>query len=365
MTAQHLPSTNMIDTAETAWGLSLQPAGCPVCQQAFLVSSVLFGKPCPNCARGILEKQPAVLTQQPPELLVPFEVQLQSLQPIFQEFVKPVWFRPNDLNPENLVGRCIPVYLPMWLVDCTVLAGWQAEVGFDYQVKTTQESFHGGRWITHEKLENRIRYEPRAGKLHRHYHNIPSPALSDHDRLMQRTGRYDLQKAVPFQADRVEKAALRVPDVTPEGAWPVAREKAEDRAARDCSKAAGGQHIRNTVLQADYDDLNWTQLFLPLFVTYYTADDGKQVPITVNGQTGTISGVRKASQRKGWQWAGILAGTAVGLLVLGLLSFAAATLLPPLTILGGVLVFFAFLLLAAAVIPAVWPWQWNSKQPPS
>jgi hypothetical protein len=117
-------------------------------------------------------------------------------------------------------------------------------------------------------------------------------------------------------------------------------------------------------LQANYTDLNWTQLFLPLFVTYYTTDDGQRYPVYINGQSGAISGVRLASQRKGWQWAGILAGIAAGLVLLGLLSFAAAVLLPPLSILGGLLVFLAFLVAIAAVVPAIWPWQWNRKQPP-
>jgi hypothetical protein len=103
----------------------------------------------------------------------------------------------------------------MWMLDSTITAGWQAEIGYDYQVKTSQESFQSGGWITHEKLEGRVRYEPRAGKLHRRYHNITSPALSDHNRLMQRTGRYDLQKAVPFQPAASKRRSTAHPRCSP------------------------------------------------------------------------------------------------------------------------------------------------------
>jgi hypothetical protein len=363
MSTPYLPSTEKSDPAQPVWGLPLQPAGCSKCEQAFLVPAAQIGKPCPNCFQDNLEEQTAILTQQPPELLAPFALNHKSLLPIIQDFVKPVWLRPTDFTTENLLERSLPVYFPMWMVDSTITAGWQAEIGYDYQVKTSQESFQNGGWITHEKLERRVRYQPRAGKLHRRYHNITSPALSDHNRLMQRTGRYDLQKAFPFQPAQVHGAALRIPDVPPESAWPIAREKLEGRAAQDFAKAAGGQHYRSVVLHANYTDLNWTQLFLPLFVSYYTADDGQRCPVYINGQTGTISGVRFASQRKGCQWAGILAGVAALLVLFGLISFAAAVLLPPLTILGGMLVFLAFTALIAAVIPAVWPWQWNRKQP--
>jgi hypothetical protein len=107
------------------------------------------------------------------------------------------------------------------------------------------------------------------------------------------------KKPFPSSLLQVNGAALRIPDVPPESAWPIAREKLEGRAAQDFAKAAGGQHYRSVVLQANYTDLNWTQLFLPLFVSYYTADDGQRCPVYINGQTGTISGVRLASQRKG------------------------------------------------------------------
>jgi hypothetical protein len=365
MAAPHLPSTAVIDPSRDFWGSPLQPTGCPACEQAFLIPPSQRARPCPTCARGALAEQPAILTHQPPELQVPFALRRDALLPIYQEFVKPVWFRPPDFTPENLLERSVPVFLPMWMVDSTITAGWTAEIGFDYQVKTTQEAYQDDRWVTREKLENRVRYEPRAGQIHRRYHNITAPAASDHNAMMQRTGSYDLKKAVAFNSGSIQQFVLRVPDIPPESAWPVAREKLENRAALDCSQASGGQHVRSYQLNAHYSDLNWTQLLLPFYATAYTAADGQQYAVYVNGQTGTISGARLASQRQGWQWTGILGGIAVALIFIGLLGLAAAPLLPPLSILGGFLVFLAFLTALAAVFPAAWTWQWNRKQPPS
>jgi hypothetical protein len=364
MTNPDVPSTAVLEPEQAFWGSPLRPAGCPACQHAFLIPAARLGQICPNCARGILAAQPAVLVDQPPELLVPFAISPQALLSVYQAFVRPVRFRPGDFTPEKLLERCVPVYLPMWMVDSTMTANWSAEIGFNYQVKTTQESYEGGRWITKEKVENRIRYEPRLGQIRRRYNNITTSAVSDHARMMQRTGRYDLKKAAAFDSAQLHHSILRVPDIPPESAWPAARESLEARAASDCAVASGGQHVRSCQLQASYTQLNWTQLFLPLFSTYYTTDEGQRFPIFINGQTGAISGVRMASQRKSWQWTGILAGTAALLLVLGLLSFAAVALLPPLTILGGFLVFLSFVTGAAAAFPVLWTWQWNRKQPP-
>ena len=36
-------------------------------------------------------------------------------------------------------------------------------------------------------------------------------------------------------------------------------------AARDSQQACNAQHIRNYTIDASYDQLNWTQLLMPLF----------------------------------------------------------------------------------------------------
>jgi hypothetical protein len=120
--------------------------------------------------------------------------------------------------------------------------------------------------------------------------------------------------------------------------------------------------VRRFTLHAGYANLHWTQLLLPVYTTLYAADDGAPQVIFINGQTGAISGRRLASQRKGWQLAGISAALAAGLFLLSLLCFAAAVLVPPLAALGILGIIVAFGVGLFAIIPAVWPWMWNSKQ---
>ena len=91
-------------------------------------------------------------------------------------------------------------------------------------------------------------------------------------------------------------------------------------------------------------------------------DDGQPQFVYINPQTGTIGGLRLASQRKGWRWAGISLGLALLALVIGLVSFAASPVLPPLSLLGFLACAAALALGIFAIIPAVWPWQWNRQQ---
>jgi hypothetical protein len=362
MSSPTLPQSQVIEADAAVWGAPLHPAGCPVCHQLFLVEASRIGQACPNCAREKLQSQPALLRPEAPELLAPFRYTQASLRPGLEKFVKEVWLRPEDFETDKLLQRAVPLYWPMWLVDSEVIGHWQAEAGFDYQVKSSQESYGNGGWTTREVVEPRIRWESRAGQIQRHYDNVAVQALSEQQCLFKLVGSYQLDQAMAYQPEQVKSTVLRVPDLPPESAWPLAQVQLDEAASAECQQAAGAQHIRNFSLRADYESLHWTQLLLPLYVTWYTDDQGQPHPVYLNGQSGVIGGTRLASQKKGWQWAGALLAAAVVAFILALLFAGIGLVFPPSTILGILLGILAIVVACAALVPAAWPWQWNRGQ---
>lgn len=364
--AQQIPETIAIESPAETWGLDLVPAGCPVCRQAHLIPPDHIGRRCPKCRLGILERQPALLRREPPEKLIPFKIEPAVLSSMFSKFVEPVRFRPDDLSATSLSQRAVPVYWPMWLVDADVTGDWHAEVGFDYQVQSSQATYTGSEWRSSELTETRIRWEPRLGILNRHYDNVAAPALEAQDTLLTRLGKYEKSTAETYSPDRLQvghtPVALMVPDLQPESVWPEADAQAQKRAANDCRTAAGGQHIRNFAINPDYTQLNWTQMLLPMYISFYTRDDGQPELVYVNAQSGQIGGLRLSSQRKGNRWAVILLVISLVLLVIGILGTVFGALLPPLSIVGILFIVAAFATGVAAIYPVAYPWQWNRQQ---
>lgn len=191
---------------------------------------------------------------------------------------------------------------------------------------------------------------------------MAAPAFSHHQELLQRIQNYTPGTYKPYRVDWLGNADLWAPDIHPENAWPLAQAAFNQKASEDCQKAAGGQHTRSFTIHANYDKVNWTQLLLPLYVSFYTDDAGLARLVYVNGQSGAAGGARLASQRKGWQTAGSLAAIAAILLVLGALGMLATALIPPAGVLGILFIFLAFVLGIGAIVPAAWPWQWNRSQ---
>ena len=361
MTAQPKP-VEITQDIQTIWGLPFTPVGCLDCGQAHLVPQHNPGQACPNCGSAHMQPQPAMLRQEPPEMILPFVEIATTAKQKLTEFHKKVWLAPDDFTAAHLHSRITPVFLPMWLVDCTVEGYWKAETGFNYQIKSSQENFHSGDWHTKEIIKTRIRWEPRAGTIKRTYNNVSVPAFNGYAKFIGKLGKFRLDQAISYDRNILNNSVVRIPDLSPENAWPIAKDNLDKIARNDCETAVSADHIRKFALGADYTAPNWTQLLLPVYFTWYQDENNNPVPIYIHGQTGEIVGARLSSQRKGWKWAGISAIIAAALLILSLLSFAGTALLPFLSLLGVLFGIFSFLTGVFAIFPAIYPWQWNRQQ---
>jgi hypothetical protein len=294
--------------------------------------------------------------------MVPFRVAPGDLPGRLDTWVKGVWLRPKDFSVAALQGRLARGYLPMWLVDAEATGAWQAQAGYDYEVASAKEHWQGSQWVTQHEKETRIRWEPRAGVLRRAYANAATPAVDDHAQLTAALGDFPFEAARPYDSTAAAEVTVRMPTLEAEGAWPFARTRLDERVTRDIQAAVGAQHTDQVKLELAYSNRHWTQLLLPIYTTAYQDDEGHWQPVIINGSTGQVSGVRRASQRVAWQWTGLMAAGAVGLFLLSLLFSAVGVLLPPVLVVGGLVLVLSIIAGLAAPIPAVWAWQFNRGQ---
>jgi hypothetical protein len=344
-----------------AWGTSLTAVHCSHCEEAHLVPEDDIPPRCPFCLQGAAEVQPALLPEEPPEQAVAFGISKSRLGTILEQWSKPIWFRPTDLRVEVLSQRARRYLVPLWLVDGHVEATWKADVGFDYQVVSSQERYQDGAgWSSRQVQETRIRWEPRVGRLSRSYENLAAPALDDHQQIMARLGEYDLRERQGYDVDVAAQAAVRVPTLEPEAAWPGAQTAFVQAARTECQQAAGADHIRDFAIDAQYGGLNWTLLLLPAYVTWY--EEGDQIwPLLINGQSGRVSGIRRASATKASRASFLVGAMALLLFLLGGLVAAAGLVVPPLLIVGGVVLFIGAVLAVMAPIPMISVWVFNRR----
>lgn len=355
-------TTNNPSSLEEIWKLNLEYLVCPACSRAFLVPEGNPINTCPQCLDGQLQTFSAPLRPEASELLIPFRIQQGDLPAKFSGFCKDLWLAPTDFSAKKLSDRSIPLFFPLWLVDATCEGTWEAEAGFNYQVQSSREVYRDGVWQSQSVQETRVRWEKRLGQINRRYQNVAVRAVEDHAVWFSSLGQFDFSKSIPYDPAKISHAVLRSPDILPEKSWPDAEIHLKKLIEKDCQQASDAQQIRGFSAMVDYFDQNWTQILLPVYTSYYTADDQQKIQVLVNADTGQIYGPKIASQKKGWKTAGIIGGVGLGFIFLSILLFLITPLFPPIGVLATILMVIGIGLAVFAIVPAVYPWLWNRKQ---
>jgi DNA-directed RNA polymerase subunit RPC12/RpoP len=358
----------MMSDLQTIWGQPRIPALCPNCDRRFLIPNDGENTRCPHCFEAVLarvtEEDAPYLDVARPEQVVPFEVDDREIDAAVASFAETIPFPPEDLEPSNLRSRIGRAYLPHWLVDREVAALWEAEVGFDYEVVSHQERYADGRgWQTREVTEDRIRWEPRVGRMRRRYNNVPVSALKETG-IVKALGGYAFDRAQAYEPHAVRGAAVRLPDRSPEAAWPDAVPRFRSRAATECRRAARAEHVRGFRWSVNYGVPNWTLLLLPVVTAYYLDDDDEVHTVWINGQSGEVFGTRRASMQRAWRRTGLIAAVAAVIFVLSLILGGVGLMVPPLIALAAVGGVLALAIGVGAMIPILRAWNFNRRLSP-
>jgi hypothetical protein len=348
------------------WGAPLQAAYCPNCDWQYLLPQDQSPPQCPHCAQSALEQadDSAGGFNHPPELILPFTVSKETLNRQIEQFAKGIWFAPKDLKPDNLTTRVQPVFLPMWLVDSSVEALWQAEAGFDYEAVSHRDRYDqsGGGWSSQQFTETRVRWEQRVGRLKREYHNVPAPALEEHRTLTQQLGQFNIRKAQGYQPAAVGKAIVRLPNRSTTDAWPNAEPAIRAAAAAECQQASQAQHIRDFRWRPGFGHKNWTLLLLPVYTSYYLDDDNHPQPVLIHGETGNLTGPRRASMKRARNVTIAIVVVAAIIFFISIIIGLAALIMPALLIVAALGAVLAIITGMLAVAPLVIVWQVNRTQ---
>jgi hypothetical protein len=363
--------SQIAERLNSAWGLELEAVVCEGCDWSYLLPKGNLPQRCPHCFQAnltpITEKVEGLPYTQPPELVVPFALSASRLVASIQNFTQGIPFASSDLNAKSLQSRMRRLYLPRWLVDAEVKATWQAEMGFDYEVVSHQDQYQEGRggWSSRQVNERRVRWEPRLGRLARSYQNIAAPALEEDRRLQEAVGPYNVDEAQAYRSEELGSSFVRLPNRTPQDAWPDAKPAFQAAAAEECRQAAGADHQRNFNWQPDYQSQNWTLLLLPLYITYYQDDEGKAQPVLVQAQTGKMYGVRRASLKRAQRTSITLLTVASVAFLVSLLLSAVGMVVPLVLAMGVIGMVVALLIALGALFPITTVWWFNREERPS
>jgi hypothetical protein len=360
------PSNSTTRDGAADWGFEWTAAACPSCKSTFLMQLALQAEAraltCPACFSAALAPYGDYPLRPSPEMVLPFGVDRGRTEAALAAWAGSVWLRAPDMDAGALSSRLARVFIPMWLVDGKMIGSWQAQAGYEYQVASSHDAFNNGQWSSRKVTETRLRWEPRLGTIQRAYQNMAVPAVEAHSRLAPRAGAFPIEKAGAYDPGLVRDAHVLLPDIPPEGAFPIAKMQFDQAAGRDCQAAAGAQRVEQVGLRCDYQGLNWTLLLMPVYTSYYREENGTLRPLLVNGATGRVSGVKRASQKKAWRWTGAMAAIGVLCILAALVIGMMAAAMPPAVAVSWLLFVLGAGVALASPAPVIWVWNFNRKE---
>lgn len=335
----------------------LRPFGCGACERGFLVAA----RPdaCPLCGSDRLEPRDARVREVPPELQVDFAVSPDALVGRLGGFVRAPWFRVSDLRADRLAERAVEVHVPVWLVDATCEGAFEAEIGADYEVRSSDEVLEGGRWTTREVTRTRIRWSPAVGRVSRRYDNVDVPALAEHASIVRRLGGWPTDGAVPATG---RPSTIVLPDRDPDEAWPDALDQLAHRVGDDVRRAVAADHVRGVVVRAEWTEREHTWMLLPMYATWYIDGSGQRCAVWIHGVTGQAWGPRRASMRKALGCGAVLATLATGVLAAAGVTLVIGLVVPVLLLVALVLGVLAVPLFVLALWPPLHVWAHNRRE---
>jgi len=345
-----------------SWGKAVELVHCESCKWRYLLSEEKLPCDCPHCYRAALTSEqspdPNSLTQLS-KLFLDFTVTPETLSERILHFRRRIPFAPTDLVPDNLQTRLQQIYLPLWLVDSQVQAIWEAETGFNYDIVSHQEYYHENKgWNSQQITKTRIQWEKRLGALIRPHNEIPTSALQTPGDLKPLLESYHLSKKQPYSPQAIDSALVYLPTRWQNEAWKNVLPIIEETTTQECQQAARADHIREFAWQPTYHNQQWTLLLLPLYSSYYLDDEQQRQPVLLHGQSGLISGKRRASMQRAKRFSLFIATIAIAIALLSLLAFLLAT---SATVLDAAMIglFVALLVGLFALLPLAIVWYFN------
>ena len=288
---------------------------CPGCGAVVLLDDKLATERCPFCDTHLETDRPKdAVPMIPPESVAPFSIDLRTARDEFTAWLASLWFAPTELKSAAALGKFTGVYLPYWTYDAMTYTNYEGERGDDYtdtEYYTVTNS--DGRSERRSRTVVRTNWTDVSGQVDTFFDDVLIPASKSlTDERLAGLGGWKLSRLAPFDAAylagfQTERYAVGLKDglksakgIMDRGIVALVRQD------------IGGDHQRIRDKRTRYSGITFKLLLLPAWIAVYRYR-GDVYQITVNGQTGTVSG------RRPYSWSKIAGVVLAVLLVVALL----------------------------------------------
>ncbi|OFY87388.1 MAG: hypothetical protein A3F72_04085 [Bacteroidetes bacterium RIFCSPLOWO2_12_FULL_35_15] len=272
---------------------------CGNCGASTTLKPNVTSDSCPFCASPIVITGGTANSIIKPKYLLPFKIDQKTAFEDFKNWIKSLWFAPNDLknyvdNAEKLNG----MYIPYWTYDSKTVSDYSGQRGDNYTTVESYTTVEDGKTVTRERTVTRIRWSYASGTVNNDFddvlvlasNSLPESytnALEPWD--MGNITAYNDKFLSGFRSESYQvdvKTGFEKSKVIMSGAI-------RDTVCRDI----GGDHQQITSVSTIYNDITFKHILLPIWLSAFRYNE-KVYRFMINGRTGEVQGERPYSTIK-------------------------------------------------------------------
>lgn len=297
--------------AQTGFGAEKRSFKCKHCGAVQSVDPKYITTRCVFCGSDTVFETPSNPNITRPTALVPFVIGSEDTQRKYKDWLKGLWFRPNDLKKRAALTNLKGIYAPFFTFDVRAESDWSGWRGTYYYTTQAYVTFVNGRPVTRTRRVRHVRWDYHYGHHSAFYDDIlvnASRGLPED--ILKKIYPYNLKQLVGYSSEYLAGFGAEEYTVDPSFLWEKAKHIAMKAEWDACSTLLDGDTQRGLHVQTQLLNPKWKHILLPVYVASYLYH-GRQYNFLVNGQTGEVQGEAPLS----WAKIGAVLGGIIGLII--------------------------------------------------
>lgn len=227
-----------------------------------------------------------------PESVLPFKITKEDAKKIFLNWIKKLWFAPNDLKRRVRREGMDGVYLPYWTYDSNTTSNYTGERGEYYYITETYQN-ERGEVATREV--RKTRWYPTSGTVRLFFDDVlvcASKSLPYH--LIEDLKPWDLERLKNYDSKYLSGFITERYNINLQEGFSIAKDKMTNMIQSRIFEDIGGDMQRIHNIDTSYENIKFKHLLLPLWISSFRYGD-KVYRFIVNARTGEPVGDRPYS----------------------------------------------------------------------
>ncbi len=255
---------------------------------------------CPFCAAAIVAQPKTAQPTIAPEAIVPFVVGSKVARENIRQWLKGLWFAPNELQQLAQQEKIEGVYLPFWTYDAYTTSNYSGERGeYYYVTETYEERNEQGESETKTREVRYTNWYWVTGRVDRFFDDvlIAATKLVNRQRLDALEPWHLKQSLVTYEPSYLAGFQAQRAQVTLKEGFETAKTVMQNVIHSDVCRDIGGDEQRVSNISTSYNSITFKHIFLPVWMATYRYQN-KRYQVLINARTGEVQGDRPYSAWK-------------------------------------------------------------------